>query len=65
MKEYKKTESGFHYYVSEDQVEYHKNRTLDEILNMNEEHARFLFMFQTPEERLRMRKLKGKDTYEP
>lgn len=60
MKNYSDQSGGFHYYVTEEQVAYHKRRSLDDILTMNEQHAQFLYEFQTEDERKRMRILKGK-----
>lgn len=52
--------NSFHYVVSESQVMYHRTRTVNDILEMNESHAKFLWEVQTPEERERMKLLKGK-----
>lgn len=54
------SDSGFHYTVSEEQIEQHKKRTIEEIFAWLEETNRFVFMVQTPEERKRSRLLKGK-----
>jgi hypothetical protein len=51
---------GFHFYVTEEQVRYHRKRSIKDIFKMNEDHAKFLFAVQTKAERLRTRLIKGK-----
>jgi predicted transposase YbfD/YdcC len=50
---------GFHYTVSDEQLEIRSKMTDEEILNWVEETAQFIYEAQTPEERERMRKIKG------
>lgn len=59
-KDHSEENIGFHYTVSEDQVVYYRNRTVKDIFRMNEAHARFIWSCQTPQERERMKLLKGK-----
>ncbi len=51
---------GFDYTVTEEQIAEHQKRTIAEIFRMMEAHAKFLYEIQTPEERERMRIVKGK-----
>ncbi len=53
-------EKGFDYTVTDEQIAEHQKRTVREIFQMMEAHAKFLYEIQTPEERERMRIVKGK-----
>ena len=50
---------GFHYKVTQEQIDAHLKRTPEEILNWLEETAKFIYEIQTPEERERMKKAKN------
>ena len=52
-------EIGFTYFVSEEQIAYHKKRSVKEIFQWLEETNKFLQKVQTPEERRRMLEIKG------
>jgi len=49
---------GFHYTVSDEQLELYKKFTLMEKLQWLENGYKFIDTFQTPEERIRMREMK-------
>ena len=51
---------GFCFSATDEQIAAHQKLSVVEIFRMMESHARFLFMIQTPEEKERMRLLKGK-----
>jgi len=53
-------EIGFHYTVTDEQIEAHRKRSLEEIFKWLEETTKFIYMVQTPEERKRSRELKNK-----
>lgn len=54
-----KEEIGFTYYVTDEQIEQHKKRSVREIFQWLEETNKFLQKIQTPEERRRMLEIKG------
>lgn len=47
---------GFHYSISDEALAKRREMSVREILNCVEETAKFIYMVQTPEERVRMRK---------
>ena len=50
---------GFHYTVTDEQLEARSKMTTEEIINWVEETAQFIYEIQTPEERERMKKAKN------
>lgn len=50
---------GFHYTVTNEQLESRSKMTTEEIINWVEETAQFIYEIQTPEERERMKKAKN------
>lgn len=50
---------GFHYSVTDEQIDTHRKKSVDEIVNWLEETSKFIFEVQTPEERERMKKSKN------
>jgi hypothetical protein len=50
---------GFHYTISDEQLEARSKMTTEEIINWVEETAQFIYEIQTPEERERMKKAKN------
>ena len=50
---------GFYYEVTDEQIKEHQQRSIIEILNWVESTAEFIYRFQTPEERERMKKIKN------
>lgn len=52
---------GFHYSVTDEQIEAHRKRSLAEIFAWLEETSKFIFSVQTPEERKRSRDIKNKN----
>ncbi|MBA3662586.1 MAG: hypothetical protein H0W61_00045 [Bacteroidetes bacterium] len=50
---------GFHYTVSDEQIKEHQKKTVEEIVNWVESTAKFIYDFQSPGERERMRKNKN------
>ncbi|MDQ3109231.1 MAG: hypothetical protein M3R17_05010 [Bacteroidota bacterium] len=55
-----KTEIGFTYTVTDEQIAEHQKRSVAEIFQWLEETNKFLQKIQTPEERRRMLEIKGK-----
>lgn len=49
---------GFYYSVTDEQIRQHKQRTVAEIFEWLESTNKFLWDFQTPEERVRMHKIR-------
>lgn len=50
---------GFHYTVTDEQLEIRSKMSVEEILNWVESTARFIYEAQTPEERERMKRAKN------
>lgn len=50
---------GFHYTVTDGQLEARSKITTEEILNWVESTAKFIYEIQTPEERERMKRAKN------
>ena len=50
---------GFHYTITDEQLEARSKMTTEEIINWVEETAQFIYEIQTPEERERMKKAKN------
>ncbi len=50
---------GFHYTVTDEQLEARSKMTTEEIINWVEETAQFIYEIQTPEERERLKKAKN------
>lgn len=50
---------GFYYTVTDEQIQTHRKRSVDEILTWLEEGAKFIYEVQTPEERERLKKAKN------
>jgi hypothetical protein len=57
--EVKKQKRGYHYSLSEAQLEAGKKRTVEEVFQWLEETNRFIWEAQTPEERLRVKQMKN------
>lgn len=55
---------GFHYTVTDEQIEAYRKRSLEEIMEWLESTARFVYELQTEEERKRMREMKSAITGE-
>ncbi len=55
----KKPKRGYYYSLTEEQFEAGKKRTVEEVFQWLEETNRFIWEAQTPEERLRVRKMKN------
>lgn len=52
-------DKGFHYTVTDEQIKEHQKRTVKEIFEWLENTNKFIYALQTPEERERIKKLKG------
>lgn len=52
--------NGFHYTVTDEQIKEHQKRSIKEIFEWLEKTSKFIYEIQTPEERKRMREIKGK-----
>ena len=52
---------GFHYTVTDEQIEEYSHWTIEEKMHWLGQVAHFVYQLQTPEERARARKLKGKE----
>ncbi|MDI1356350.1 MAG: hypothetical protein PSX36_15645 [bacterium] len=50
---------GFHYTVSQEQIDAHRKRTPEEILEWLETTSKFIYELQTPAERQRLKKAKN------
>lgn len=50
---------GFYYTVTDEQIAAHRKRSLEEIFQWLEEMHSFIYTVQTPEERMRMQKIKN------
>ena len=50
---------GFHYTVTDEQIQEHQKRSVEEILILLESTAKFIYEIQTPEERERTKKAKN------
>ena len=50
---------GFYYTVTDEQIAAHQKRSVEEIFQWLEEIHSFIYTVQTPEERLRMQKIKN------
>ena len=50
---------GFHYSVTDEQIEAHGKRSVEEILMWLQETSRFIYEIQTPEERERLKRAKN------
>ncbi len=50
---------GFHYTVSDEQLEARSKMTVEEIINWVESTAKFIYNMQTPEEREHMKRAKN------
>ena len=55
-------DKGFHYTVTDEQIREHQMRSIEEIFEWLEETNKFIYSIQTPEERERARKVKGKNS---
>ena len=53
------TGKGFHYTVTEEQIKEHQKRSIKEIFEWLEKTNKFIYSLQTPEERLKIRKVKN------
>ncbi len=53
-------DKGFHYTVTDEQIREHQQRSIKEIFEWLEKTNKFIYSIQTPEERERSRKIKGK-----
>lgn len=52
-------DKGFHYTVTEEQIQEHQKRSLKEIFEWLEKTNKFIYSLQTPEEREMARKIKN------
>ena len=52
-------EKGFHYTVTDAQIEAHQKQSLFEIFDWLEQTNKFVYALQTEEERIRCRKIKN------
>ncbi len=50
---------GFHYTVTDEQLEARSKMSVEEIINWVESTAKFIYDMQTPEERERMKRAKN------
>ena len=51
-------QKGFYYFVTDEQIREHQQRSVAEIFEWLESTLEFIYRFQTPEERERMHKIR-------